>query len=69
MITKQFGTKTRCTVKNERYFQNIDTPEKAYILGLLLSDGSVSKSNAISFSQVRTRVELLNFIISSYKKF
>lgn len=61
MESKTFGTKTRCTIKNERYFENIDTPEKAYILGLLLSDGCVS-NNQISISQHSKRACLLNMI-------
>lgn len=32
---------------NENYFDIIDAPEKAYILGLLLADGNKSKQNSI----------------------
>lgn len=31
----------RSTVQNHNYFQEIDTPEKAYWLGLIIADGSV----------------------------
>ena len=35
----------------ENYFENIDTPNKAYILGLFFSDGTVSKNgNQIALS-------------------
>lgn len=30
---------------NEEYFDKIDTPNKAYILGLIYADGNISKSN------------------------
>lgn len=34
----------RSKIKNHRYFQNIDTPQKAYFLGWMISDGSVVTS-------------------------
>lgn len=35
---------------NEDYFENIDSNEKAYWLGFLITDGCVSKGNAISLT-------------------
>lgn len=32
------------------YFLNIDTPEKAYVLGFILSDGHISKKNKLMFA-------------------
>ena len=31
---------------NEQYFDNIDTPNKAYIIGLLIADGNISQKNS-----------------------
>jgi hypothetical protein len=46
--TKQMiGQKTRIKKINENYFDNIDTPNKAYILGWVLSDGYVSKNKLV----------------------
>ncbi|MBC8427393.1 MAG: hypothetical protein H8D97_00730 [Proteobacteria bacterium] len=33
-------------MKNEEYFNNIDTKEKAYWLGFIYADGSVSQENS-----------------------
>jgi len=41
---KYWGRKNRYSV-NESYFNIIDTEEKAYILGLMYADGSVSEGN------------------------
>lgn len=38
---------------NEEYFQNIDTPDKAYILGLLYADGNANKR----FSQITLKLQ------------
>jgi len=32
---------------NEQYFDNIDTPNKAYIIGLLIADGNISQKNSV----------------------
>ena len=39
--------KTRYIVNNEKYFENIDTENKAYFLGLLFADGYVGNENQI----------------------
>ena len=45
------GYSTRKYSLNEKYFDNIDTQEKAYILGLLYSDGSNNiKKSTVSIS-------------------
>lgn len=41
----------------ENYFSNIDTPNKAYFLGLLFADGSVSKDN---IREAMIKIQLLN---------
>jgi len=46
---------------NERYFENIDSEEKAYILGLLSSDGHVSNKN-ISFKLQEQDIDILEKI-------
>lgn len=38
---------------NENYFEKIDTEEKAYLLGLLLTDGSIRKGKNKSQSSLR----------------
>lgn len=41
---------------NETYFENIDTPDKAYWLGWMITDGCISKGHTISMSlQMRDR--------------
>ncbi len=47
---------------NKRYFERVDTQEKAYLLGFLFADGSVSaKSNGITIGI--NDVEVLNFFV------
>lgn len=41
------GQKNRSKSLNENYFDNIDTPNKAYILGWIMSDGYVSKNKLV----------------------
>lgn len=40
-VTRPNGRKANC---NEFYFKNIDTPQKAYFLGLLFADGCIVKN-------------------------
>lgn len=50
---------------NESYFNNIDTPEKAYILGFIYADGCVfnsSKSSGCSIFINSKDIEIINFI-------
>jgi hypothetical protein len=47
---------------NERYFEAIDTREKAYLLGFLFADGSVH-GNYVSVAIHRKDVEILEFLM------
>lgn len=51
-VTRRRGKISNC---NPRYFSSIDEPEKAYLLGLLMADGSVTKSNHNNYA---LRIEL-----------
>lgn len=42
---KKRNTGSKSSVKNHNYFENIDTEEKAYFLGLFLADGSICHDN------------------------
>lgn len=55
-------TKTKKSITNEDYFNNIDTPNKAYSLGLLMSDGSISRNHSISISQKVENSDILNYL-------
>lgn len=55
-------TKIRNKVNNKDYFSKIDCPKKAYCLGLLMSDGTVSRSNRIEITQKANRASVLNFL-------
>lgn len=46
---------------NELFFENIDTKEKAYFLGLMMSDGSVSNKTMIISLQEKDKVILEKF--------
>lgn len=48
---------------NENYFDNIDSPNKAYILGLLYADGNVGLNNYIIQLALQSRdIDILNKI-------
>lgn len=49
---------------NERYFEKIDTEDKAYFLGLLYADGSISKSR-ISISLIESEL----YILQNFQKY
>lgn len=57
------GTSKNPLLKHD-YFHDIDTPEKAYFLGLLFTDGNVMPDNqrspAIRIELVETDIEILN---------
>jgi hypothetical protein len=55
------GQKNRSKSLNENYFDNIDTPNKAYILGWIMSDGYVSKNKLVFGLK---DLEILEFIKS-----
>lgn len=47
---------------NENYFKELDTPEKAYILGFLYSDGYISQEKngyVISVGQIKDRKDII----------
>lgn len=47
---------------NESYFDFIDTPNKAYIIGLLLADGNISKNNSVRLQLVESDKSILEKI-------
>lgn len=59
--TQMIGQKTRSKSLNENYFDNINTPNKAYILGWIMSDGYVSKNKLVFGLK---DLEILEFIKS-----
>jgi len=57
--------KRRDDTKNENYFQDIDSEEKAYFLGFILADGNISKkTNRVSF----TINDKDSYILEKFKK-
>ena len=50
---------------NERYFKEIDTPEKAYILGFIAADGCVYR-NTLSIEVAEKDKSVLEFIKSQF---
>lgn len=59
--SQMIGQKNRSKSLNENYFDNIDTPNKAYILGWIMSDGYVSKNKLVFGLK---DLEILEFIKS-----
>lgn len=59
--SQMIGQKSRSLSLNENYFDNIDTPNKAYILGWVMSDGYVSKNKLVFGLK---DLEILEFIKS-----
>ena len=63
LVFKEYNINTKRKNKytlNERYFENIDTEEKAYILGLIASDGCVTDTNY--FAIASTDYDILQII-------
>lgn len=52
---------------DEHYFDNIDTPNKAYLLGFLYADGCVNKNNVISFTLHQNDKKILEMYVSELK--
>ena len=50
--------------KPNYFFNKIDTPEKAYVLGFLLADGHINKKNKVSVSTCIDDKEVIEFIAS-----
>lgn len=66
-ILKDLNISTRnhySQVFNENYFDEINTPNKAYLLGFLYADGCVNKNNVLSFTLHNKDREILEM----YKK-
>lgn len=60
---KRVGNGHRKYYLNENYFDNIDTPNKAYILGFLYADGNINpKKQTISMSLQEEDFEILEKI-------
>lgn len=51
--------------KDLNYFKSIDGKDKAYILGFLLTDGSIGKRGAIRFEISERDIEVLHYIRSN----
>jgi len=48
---------------NENYFEKIDTPEKAYVLGFFYADGyNNQKIGVLEFVQIKERLDILEQI-------
>lgn len=62
----KFGISFTKSQGNTRYFQNIDSPQKAYILGFIAADGYIVQSNPSSITlgiQInKPDIEVLEFI-------
>lgn len=52
----------RINYKDVNYFNKIDTKEKAYIIGFLLGDGTISKNGHMLLSVQLSDIEILEFI-------
>ncbi|MDC7249130.1 MAG: LAGLIDADG family homing endonuclease, partial [Sphaerochaetaceae bacterium] len=52
---------------DENYFSTIDNPNKAYILGFLYADGSISKNYNITVCISKKDIEILEFIKKELK--
>lgn len=47
---------------NDNYFENIDTANKAYILGFIAADGCILENNTLQITIKKDDIEILNFI-------
>lgn len=59
-------SKTKKHITNENYFDAIDTPNKAYSLGVLMADGSISRNHQVSISQKVENADLLNYLCDEF---
>lgn len=50
--------------KQNYYFDKIDTPEKAYVLGFLLADGHINNKNIVTITVAMEDEEVIHFISS-----
>ena len=65
----KYGLNTIRTTKDPHekpnyFFNKIDTPEKAYVLGFLLADGHINKKNKVSVATCIDDKEVIEFIAS-----
>lgn len=60
---KSSGEINRKYIYDEKYFDEINTPNKAYILGLIYADGNLSKRNVLSISLQERDKDILEKII------
>lgn len=58
---------TKYNQLNDDYFNLIDTPMKAWILGWVASDGSLAKKNVCTISILKSDVKILDAISSELK--
>jgi intein/homing endonuclease len=58
ILRKQQHTSRIYKIKNERYFEKIDSAEKAYFLGILYADGYISK-NCVEISLQKIDQDIL----------
>lgn len=68
-ILDEYGLERTTGIHNtsiENYFSNIDTPNKAYILGFIAADGSIGGKydNKLSIEVHEKDADVLNFILS-----
>jgi hypothetical protein len=61
LLRKQDETARKHQILNEKYFKNINTEEKAYILGLLYADGYIN-NNGFGITLTEIDKELLEKI-------
>lgn len=52
---------------DENYFDNIDTPNKAYLLGFIYADGCVEKNNVVSIVVHKKDIEVLEMFKKELK--
>lgn len=58
-----FNSLSICKYKKDlNYFKNIDTFDKAYILGFLIADGTITNKGVIAFELADKDIEILNYI-------
>lgn len=58
-----FNSLSICKYKKDlNYFKNIDTFDKAYILGFLMADGTITNKGVVAFELSDKDIEILNYI-------
>lgn len=68
-VTKYSKAKLNNPNANERFFKNIDSEEKAYFLGLLISDGNVFKDSTGRQASISITLDLNDeYILQKFKE-